>query len=271
MKILICLLLLTGSAIPSGKEQQMFARALLEFQHGQFTNSQKHFSMLIKEYPNSQKVQEFYYYENESLVKLSKTKGDLHDNRNVRKTKYPHGTLVVTFADAQAPSPDSATSKTVALAQEYLANPSYKKYREFFEWELLWSYTKKDSVKQVKIAEALTDAPQLNVRITSRYFLALYAYIAGDFHRAINLYQQIVSMDTTNNGQRARFYLLLADCYFRIGEVNTTLKYLGLAADSEKHLKYKPATDMANRWKKRIAQYLKEKPKAKKPTLVMVR
>ncbi len=247
MKKIIFLFVFMCAVSYAQDEQILFNDANLSYQKRDYQKAEEHYSELINTYSHSKHIEEYYYYDYETLIKISEINSTGKNKPELPQKKYPHGTFVITFADEEAPI-NPVEPKKIALAEKYLSDTSFTKYREYFLWKLLWLYTKKDKIKHIKVAEELTKSNNLRVQIDSRRFLASYAYLDKDFSKAITLYDEAIKMDSTDSRERANFCLLIADCFFQIDKIDETMKYFRLIKEFEKDDKYKANTDMAERW-----------------------
>ncbi len=269
MKKITFLILLLCAPLIAQDEHSLFANAIFFYREKDYRESEKYFSELIKEYNNSKQIEDYYYYDNEVLIKIAKTDTTGRSAYRPPSKTYPHGTLDVTFLEPDGHINPEAP-KRIVLAEKYLSDTTFTKYRENFLWSLLWLYTKEKKAKHIKVAEELSMYDNLREQVDSKRILALYAYVDRVYEKAIELYKQIIAIDSTEHRERASFCLLLADCYFQIDKIDETMKYLKYAKEFEKGDKWKASTDMAQRWEKKISKYLREKPRVQKPILVIV-
>lgn len=250
-------------------EETLFKTAVSAFERKDFLLAEQYFTRLTKDYIGSNRAQDYYYYQYESLIGISNVGSSRTLKHRQSGNTHPRGTLTIRFGDSAARG-NSVRNKEISVAEKYLSHGTFVKYREYFLWHLLWLYKKQDREKQIRTAEELMRYDDLQAYIYSRYILALYGYLDHDYVKSIALYDQIVKIDTASDAERAKFCLLIADCYYQLGNIKDAFKYLKAAKHFERNDANKFNSRMADKWETIISEYLKTGAKGKKPQLVFV-
>jgi len=244
---LICSILFNAQIFSQSiKELEDFvvAETLLDLK--ECDNSISSFKELLTKYPDSKKIEDYYYFLDKALeCKKNSNNQVSSDSKKKIQSLHGKGTVTITFYNTNRII-TNVDSQRISVDEKYLTKFSNGKHKEYFENILLWLYPRKDS-KFLELIQNLQNSDNYNLKYYSNLFLATYLFSEKNFRKAIGIYSNLIKI-CKKDGDKSIYQLYLSNCYYNLGEYDKAIEELKKVYIIEKDFKKKYMSKMADRW-----------------------
>jgi tetratricopeptide (TPR) repeat protein len=205
------------------------------------------FNELIRKYPKSERIEDFYYFLDRALYCKKSKQVEINSDSGSSSKTYPgKGIVAITFY-----STDSLITKIdsqrIDIAEKYLTRFIKGKHKLYFEDLLLWSYPRKNNQKYVKLLERLKYSSEYDLKFFSHLFLATLLFSEESYNEAIHLYSELIKF-CERDGDKSIYQLYLSNCYYNLGDYDKAIEELNKVYIIEKNFEEKYMSKMADIW-----------------------
>ena len=250
--IIFLLLLITQNTISFCTNQEdeatLFAIAQTQVKLGNYSEAEKTFKILLKNYHNSERIGLYYLAQDEIFTKIiDSLKNNLSEKRK-SPSSYKKGRIKISFGQKDEGEIGKLQQKRTQLFEYYIINYPKDTHREKILELLMAIYIKNNPKKFLTIANELISSKNYTVKKLAILYKAMILHKNNELTNAIKLYKTLINMIRENN-MKAKYQLYISDCYYRLGEKELAFKSLDKVDFYEKDMKKKYMSRMAAIWR----------------------
>ena len=265
----VLFLLLTLVCCSQVKDDEKYEELLNKIKSSNFESSEEILYTLINK-SSDKHIQDYYYIlDSLQIENNNKIFNKLNHKEISKNSTIDHGKYTVGLVWGQKEVPAELTvnlNKRIELLEEYLTKFPNGKYYFYFAEKLLFTYSKKDKIKVIQVANILLNAPTPVYKFYGNLYLATIYHEDQLFHEALKYYKNIISAEE-DSVKASAFYLYSADCYYNINEYKQALDCLQKSIIAENKLPKPIVSNLAKEWIK-IYKKSQNDPKSIKQKLV---
>lgn len=270
MKNLIFILFIicsTSACSQIEPEKELFQSAQSFTTSGNYYKAENVFRKLILNYPDSEKVGEYYLAQDKLFVKII----DQLRKNNVAEShaKLKKGTIRIGFGPMDEGEIAKVQQKRMKELEHYLKKYPNGVEREKIQENLVTIYTVNDKEKLLKIANEMITFKEPQKQKKGFMFKAIIKHGDGKFIEALNSYKMLQDI-CKEEAEKAKYQLYMSDCYYRLNEQDLAMESLEKVDFYEMKFEKKYMSRMAALWKDSYKKEF-EKPIEKREQFVFFR
>ena len=252
-KILILIILFsTNVVIAQETEKQLRVKAYVAYFKKDYHTADIIFSELIKNYPKSMFVDQYYLDLYKTLI--VQTNNIYKDTITNKNNKHEAGTIRVTIGGEYTREVEIYLDRRISLSESYIKNYPNGELIDHFKEELLLNLApKKFKERQLSLAKTLLNSSYGKTKIFARYFLGFHAHYLGNYKEAQKYFDELISI-TENQDDKATYTLYSAECDFQLNDIQRALIKIDSVKQIEEKKPDKILWTVAQKWE----QYIKE-------------